>query len=591
MPFLILSISIFLLYGIEPSGDYYRYLEWAEAAVSGNINKLNPEFTSPKGIPLSQWQQGAGMLLALGKLAPENFLALSHNAHLIGWICSLVFSYSFAKVIFHFSKENFTLAFFGFGIAFTGTHTGFYTLIITSESLAFCFLAVFFLWILKWDRWKPFDFAVVGMATAMVLTIKLVFALYLLPALLFVFYLNLQKNKFEVSPKFISNFFFLLIPILVALLEIGIVNQWMTGSYFHSPYSFSYKGFNSLDWSRPEFFAILFHPLHGLFIYHPIYALGIFALIYLLVKTKEKLERSIYLTVLTTIFFHLYLQASWYGWWLGTGSFGMRGMSTISIILVPILIRAINLDLNKNPFLSLVWIILSFLSCCWSYLLLCQGATNFYSYQEFIGSILNNPGLATNIQNIIIYILITGGFWGFLNKTNLKKNEDLPNYICQLFSIFLFGLTLYYIVSLFFVNVLPSLNLKTNSPNIKIIITTAKIAFILGASWILHSFLNKNLNLNFPLFPNKHLIHIYITFVFIGSTLFFFNLYQNTDSLIRTFSKKSIKRQNPTSIHWTEINETYKEYLRIEGFDDAKARLKSFIDTNGQTYLKKIPDF
>jgi len=160
------------------------------------------------------------------------------------------------------------------------------------------------------------------------------------------------------------------LPLLLSVMATFVVNYWMTGSYLSSTYSFGFGTFKSLEWSDPEFMAVLVNPYHGLLTYHPLYLLGFLALIWGYFLLEDRKLRAGVASSIVVLLAHLYLHASWYWWWLAD-SFGMRGLSISALILVPAFIYLMSkLQRNLSAYYGLL--LSSFLAAGWSFLLLLQ---------------------------------------------------------------------------------------------------------------------------------------------------------------------------------------------------------------------------
>jgi hypothetical protein len=192
---------------------------------------------------------------------------------------------------------------------------------------------------------------------------------------------------------------------MAAVAASQIVNRWMTGSMFLSPYVFGDAEFKSVDLLHPHPFAVLFHPWHGLLSYHPFLLVPLLLLGGSVISVlRGRSGKSGFLAPAVFVAFcaQLWIQSAWYCWWLGTDTFGMRAFAPA---VVPVLIGAAPLfekALQRSPSRGVFSIstITGFLllATAWSGLLLTQGPTNFTALSTlFLGqaywiwALLNAP--------------------------------------------------------------------------------------------------------------------------------------------------------------------------------------------------------
>jgi hypothetical protein len=176
------------------------------------------------------------------------------------------------------------------------------------------------------------------------------------------------------------------LPLLLALSQVWFVNVMMTGSPFRSPYYFGDGLFKSLDLLHPEIGAILFHPWHGLLVYHPAYLVLFASVLSGAALVKERRIRLLMWFLAALIAVNVYVDASWYCWWFGTGTFGSRALGMSAVFLVPAFLLLLRIILESGrsilPAMSAV-----FLCGVWSFLLMVQGHTNFASYSKLAGAV------------------------------------------------------------------------------------------------------------------------------------------------------------------------------------------------------------
>ena len=133
------------------------------------------------------------------------------------------------------------------------------------------------------------------------------------------------------------------------------LTYWKLQSGAFLIWSYSGEGF---DFSKPEFFNVLFSYKKGLFIYTPLVALSCIYLLFGNLNFKIKSWLLLFFVINT------YVISSWWCWWYG-GSYGMRPWMDF----LPIIILILAFYLNKVRKIYL-------------YIFLCIGST-IYSYQYY----------------------------------------------------------------------------------------------------------------------------------------------------------------------------------------------------------------
>jgi hypothetical protein len=378
-------IAAVLLVASPSNGpDFGFYLDWSDAALSGDIFRLRGDVASPVGIPLTQWSAGTGLLFALGRLFLGPLVELRDGALAVGSISALVFWGSLLALLLRATSER-GLVLFGLGAAFLGTHAGFYSLSHASESLAFGAGALMLALLTTRRPWGLASDVWMGGAAALLGLVRAQHVLYALPALLLSAARSWREQRGIGAARRVVGFGLLLLPSALVAAQTAIVHRWMTGSLLRSPYTFGGEGFTSLDWRDPEILAVLANPYHGLLAYHPLYGLGLVALVVCIAHAPSRDERAVWVAGLVAVAAHIYLHAAWHVWWLGTLTFGMRGMSLSAIVLVPALVRAVGRTRSGSARRAL-WLLASTLACLWSFLLLWQKYSYFYLWSDLLAA-------------------------------------------------------------------------------------------------------------------------------------------------------------------------------------------------------------
>ena len=224
-------------------------------------------------------------------------------------------------------------------VAFAGTHLGFYSFTHSSEILSFGCLALIAYRLCVRRPLEALDLLGLGALCGMLVVVRAHLVLYLPLIFGVAVWRLLRESPARRWPAWAGLVSLFAAPVILAVVQVGMVNNWMTGSPLRSPYSFGDAGFRSLDLVRPDFLTVLVHPWHGLLTYHPLYALC-FALVVAGIFRGSRPARLLHLGIAATLLGHLYIQAAWYCWWLGLWSLGNRGFGVGALLLVPVLAHA-----------------------------------------------------------------------------------------------------------------------------------------------------------------------------------------------------------------------------------------------------------
>jgi len=377
--------------------DFGRYIEWAAAALSGDIFRLNDNVLSPDGVPFTLAAAGPGLLFAVGKLLFTS-LPLPGAALLVGWVAAVIFWCSAIVVLRHVAEGDGWLTLFGAVVLFTGTHAGFYSHVYSTEVFADALIAALWALMLTRSQWRLLDSLGAGALAGLLLLVRAHVVIYAVPALwLAIFGQPPGRGAFTRSSTrtIATRLLVTAIPLACAVAEYAVINHWMTGSAFHPPYVYGGAGFSSVDMRHPELAAVLVHPLHGLLSYHPVYGVACAAIAILAWRggrgeaTHESRitdGRTLWIATLLAVVAHVWVQAGWYIWWLGGGTFGMRGMAPAALPLVAGLVALIRRDPDRYPRSVALLVGGTVLACVWSYSLLLRGYSEFLTWAELIAA-------------------------------------------------------------------------------------------------------------------------------------------------------------------------------------------------------------
>ncbi|GEM_PF-2309994 len=563
----------------SPGADFDQYSAWLKPILNSDISQLPGKYLSPQGIPYYQWSPGPGGILAIGERVFGGFLKGKDASYAINLIGTLIFIWMMSLLFNHLTKGYLPLVIFGLSILFLGTHAGFYSHSVSSESLSYPFLAVLIFMLVVPRNWTWDDLLITGISCGMLVGIRSHLLIYVAPGILVTVYKALKVWERPLRFNRLFGVFLLIIPFIFKCLEILWLNRWMTGSILKSPYNFGMDDFKSLDLFHPEFFAVLFHPWHGLLIYHPLYGIGFLAVVLGIYFNKEE-KRVFFILTAMVLFLNLYICASWYGWWFGNGSFGMRGMAPAAIpVSLAVVWLIVFLKERKYQFIYKTLIGLSFISCLWSYLFLWRDKKPLYNFDELTNFVLEN--FLYIIPNWVLSLILLGYsliwvFWRVIPK--YKQGLETDHYT-EIFSLLILGVMFHYLIFLLFKTSL-SWDIFQNVPSIKIqptlvVINVFAIFSILGSIGVLYI---RNFKFNFNFQPLKSFVLWFFLAVFLTTTIQFFLLGVRSKTNI---SSKATNHLNGRPIEIGEILATYNEYLEVSGFIENKRRLYNFLKNMG----------
>lgn len=204
-------------------------------------------------------------------------------------------------------------------------------------------------------------------------------------------YLNFIKTLIT---KHIKGIILFVLAVVMSILIQFTFYYFQTGDFF----IVSYEG-ETFNFSKPEFFNVLFSYRKGLFIYVPIL---LASLIFIFVTKSYWYKKIIFLI---TLFVFLYITASWWCWWYG-GGFSIRPI----IDILPLFIVMMMVLLNKlNPLIKKIVFTLSIPFLCMYQLMAYQYSNLIMDTSEMnkekFWDIFLETDLATINQNKVSRIL------------------------------------------------------------------------------------------------------------------------------------------------------------------------------------------
>ena len=368
-----------ILFTISGDGpDFGHYIDWSAAALEHNLFVLRGDILSPAGVPYNLWSFEPGFFFAFGEQLTSGVLSSKEAAYLIGWAAAMVLWASAISVFRHQNdghgdRDTFPLLAAIVAATFIGTHAGFYSHTYATEVFGMSLVAA--IWAFGfWRRpWGTLDALAAGALIAMLFLVRPYLVVYAIPAACVG--ISDERGRFRLRAAGAAGRLLLLIPIVVAVVQYALVNRWMTGSPWQPAYAFGGNGFASFDLLHPEFTAVVAHPWHGLLAYHPLYAVAFVALLSRLWSDRE--HRLLWGTTLLAVLAHLWLQSAWYVWWLGSNTFGMRGMAPAAVPLMAALAAAV----YRNP---RVWMPPIVVACLWSFTLMLDGPSQYGTWRDLL---------------------------------------------------------------------------------------------------------------------------------------------------------------------------------------------------------------
>ena len=556
--------AVLLLAAALPGADYGRYRDWANAYLYQDLFLIGTPVGSPLGLPLTQWSHGPGLIFSTARLTLGPMIDVNTSAMVVGWLASLVFWWSLFRILRWAARGDVALAVLGAGAAFVGTHAGFYTHHHASEPLALALVGLLTLLVIERPDRGSVRSALVGAAAGLLLVTRSNLAMYAVPALVWQAAQLLRSDTGRARRAI--DWFLLVAPVAIAAAQVGLVNRWMTGSFVQSPYTFGAGTFRSLDWADPEVGAVLFHPWHGLLPYHPLYALGFLALATLLATSRTTRARLLCLSALGPVTVNVYVQSAWYVWWMGTDTFGSRGLVVISIALVAGLMRFIALAYDRNRLYGRLLVLLVTSCSVWSYLMLRQGTSQFLTYAELV------DGQRRALEAVLAgpYPFVLALVPAFLVALWLRSRRAAGTDVwVEMSAAFLGLLTFSYLL-------LPWLGRPWWATS-RLALPAALLLVLIWTACELASHVRTGRGRP----PDEELtadslVHVGTVGMFAATAVIFMALAVATERRLATGDRPR-EFETTATIHTPEVVASYGEYQRVSGFEDKKRALANFL--------------
>jgi hypothetical protein len=570
--FLLIFFSLIVIITSGRGADFGEYSKWAEYFSSFNFEVLSEYPKSVKGTPLVNWQYGVGILAGiLHKLFGvgyilDNFADPSHHGSIrASIIASIVCLINFLLLVFILKKHiknniYLLIVFFSF---FLFTPAGYYFNKFSTESWSI-FLILLSLAIseVNKENFKKFIYMapiIIGIINYFLILVKAT-NIFICLSLVIIFVTTIPKNKliFLSNHKYIFKTLFILVLIpFIAVIMMSNYHFIINGSIFLSPYNIADYSFKSLDFKNLKVQEILFSPLHGMLFYHPILLFSFFYLSKktLLYKKIFNLKNLITLSVIFAFLFQLLIQSAFFVWWEGTGTYGSRTFSGVSVLIFYALLK----EKNNINFLKInnFYILLIFLFGIYQSYILGLGETNFKSLSSFIANeqdLFDRPNFQKN-NVLLFYSIMIVLFFSFF----LKKFFRLKKILFLIWFLILATFVSYMAILLFQYDHRPYL-----------------LPLILLISFIITHFYEKMF-----LFINssyKKISHLMTLFLFLA--FFIISIFFQITLFTQLKAVASDNYTNGKSFSCTDWLGSYNEYLQIPGYKYEKSVLQSFLQKN-----------
>jgi hypothetical protein len=557
--FTLLFIGLFIIR--RPGADFTYYLDWAQAFFTNDIFKLYSTTGSVFGFPVSQWTHGPGLLFILPHaLLP--FINARQGAQIISWLFSIIFWLTMVAIFGKVTRNHIQWMTLGLLLTFLGTPIGFYSSTYSAEILSYCLIAglAYFSLILTSERVKVYYLLGIGALAALLIIVRFQQIAYLILPFTIIITKTVRKDKRKTG----LNILLLVLPfvlLIFGLLQVFFVNRWMTGSLFRSPYIFGNMVFKSMDYLKPELGAVLFHSWHGLFPYHPFYALCFIVLILRLLNVRTRTDLLLLLAVTLTVVLNIVTQAAWYAWWLGKDTFGMRGLSALAILLIPIFIKHLK-DKGENSLQTKIWLLLSLITSIWSYFLLIQNNTNFFTYKDLFSDQLVTflQFIKVNLWWWVAYFSLLGViFW----QRVATRKAGILFYIIS---------TLWFLTLLYFKD-----QILLRYPGFNLSLLYFLLVLLLALFYFYEHKIQVMSKRDLPIRQYAAYLTVFMTGILIVTSYVFGQFAYKTEKIISTNKVPLRKYAYFYTANIEEIQDTYKEYFKIAGFLDKKEALKIFL--------------
>lgn len=543
--------------------DLGHYLDWGEAARFDDIFRLRGVTQSPMGVPASVWAHGAGLLLATPRWVLGD-VAVDRGHLLVGCGAAVSFWWSMLRLLTLAARGDTALVLLGMALAFVGTNAGHYSTVHATESLALGLVGVLAWLVSDPEPRRLRDGLAVGLVSALLLVTRPQLLPYATLAIGILIVRWRAQGVLDRGRRIAAGTVVAL-PLVIASAQLALVNRWMTGSILASPWSFRSATFASMDWRDPELLTVLFHPWHGLVTYHPLFAIGFAALLFAIVRPPTVAPyRLLHVGIAAVLLSQLLIQGAWFCWWMGVGSFGMRSMAVSVVPLVPVLV-AVLAQRDAEGRSNRTWLVACGAAALWSWLLLLQGETNFPD----VPALLAGQGVALHV----VWLVLVGLAGALLLRLRRAASADGG---VRALAATLWSLAIVHLVDQ------PRFGLPLASPLV-LLASTVVLALLLDLAFARISIAPR------PGALAPDVVLLVSGFLFLSVTLSFVRLAISAERFIAAGQPppRAFTWVNP--VPYEQIEASLREYARVDGFDDRKARLAAYLDEVRRNSAGRLP--
>ncbi len=575
------GLVLFLIRSGRQGADFLAYFEWSKALSTGDIFQFATNTLSPQFLPLSQHAPVAGYLFAAPKLFLFSGMPLLTSTQLAGFAATVTLWICAFSLFMDFSNGSMSAVLFGFAVMFIGTHAGWQASVYASENFAVTALAVAMASLdLKAQSSSSgvtiFRALVFSCCAGLLLTLKPNLGIYAVAGGVMLL-VRLRRSSGSIGRK-VMVLVAAAAPMAAAAAWIPVQNLWMTGDWRRSPYQFGDAQFSSIAWTHPLFGAALLHPYHGLLLFHPLYGLMLLVLALYWIKRRFGAEKAFYAVATFGMALNAWLQAGWYGWWMGVDTFGGRGFATYLILLTPLLVGFLA-GLPRGR-IRAMWLAATCACVLWSFPILIGGVPVDLTYGQFFADYARScyRALLEQPENILLIPAIYAGARLFFSRDpKLRSDSGFLGLVCAAWA--LVFIVLFHAWHNAHPHGIAAFPAHPAAPDI--------IARVLKAAAIAM----------LPLFVAQAIAHagelrragrmaltlvfVLTVMIFAGAVVAFGKLYVATEAA----------RGNPlvrpcyeyqSDFLYTFVGETSLEYEAIPGFDAPKANLRRFLEERGK---------
>jgi hypothetical protein len=394
--YIIIFLTLLLILTGGGGADSGSYITWTEYFSKLDLNIFNHYPKSINGTPLSAWQYGVGLLsffinkiLFIDFFLEKLFILEKHSSIRVTLISSLLCLINITLLVI--LTKKYIKDYFNILVIFSSllllTTVGFYINRFSTESWSI-FLILISLNLIEYNKTKFFDFKYLIASSISIINYFLILVkgvnVFIAFSLFLIYLTTIPVVIFKNSKKVIIKIFllFFIFP-FISILLLAIYHYIINGNIFLSPYNVNDLNFSSLDFNNLKILEVLFSPLHGIIFYHPFLLLYFIYLLYVLIRDKNFFNKYkiINFSVFLSFSFQLVVQSAYFIWWEGTGTFGARTFTGVSILLFYSFLinkKKIFFFLKKKKLFFLI----IFLICYQSYIL-ALGESSFKDLSSF----------------------------------------------------------------------------------------------------------------------------------------------------------------------------------------------------------------